>query len=68
MARVAFFVSFALTLCTFAAILVTGFTVDRRWSEYLTVPFLPFFALTALSLRVADRRGELDASDWRGDI
>jgi len=68
MARVAFYISFALTLCSFAGIFMTGFTVDRTWSEYLIVPFLVFPALAAISLRIADRRGELDASDWRGDI
>ena len=68
MARLAFYSFLALTFCSFAGAFVAGTVAGIRWAEYFLVPFLLFFALAAVSLGVAHQRGEIDASQWRGDI
>jgi hypothetical protein len=65
-AKLAFFSFLALTVCSFVGAVVAAML--GHWSEYLLVPFGAFFVLTAISLRVASTRGEIDASEWRGDI
>jgi hypothetical protein len=66
LAKLVFYCCFGLTVCSFVGAVLAG--MAGSWRAVLLAPFAVFFILTLITLRAAARRGQVDPSEWRGDI